>query len=108
MAKKEAEARQPVQLRLPMSVFEYMDKRYRKGGGTVQLQALAAIVAYECVSDRSREEVMEWATRISKDVDAWPELLDLVKKRRVEAPEQQSLLGNLPVPVSSGSKRRLA
>lgn len=108
MAKKRTEPTHPVQLRLPKSVFEYLDKRYRKGGATIQLQALAAIVAYECVSDRSREEVMEWATRIGEDVAAWPEFLEIGKKRRAEAQEQQSLLGSLPVSVSSGSKRRLA
>ena len=108
MAKKPTEPRQPVQLRLPKSVFERLYRRFRRGGGTVQLQTLAAIVTYECVSDRSREEVMEWATRIAKDVDALPELLEFVKKRRAETQDEQSLLGSLPAPVSSGSKRRLA
>jgi len=108
MAKKRTEPTHPLQLRIPQSVFDYLEKKYRRGGATMQLQALAGIVAYECLSQQNQQDIMQWATRIAEDAGGWAALLETVKRMQAEAREQQILLGNPASGGSSAAKRRLA
>ncbi len=81
MEKITKEPTKPLQLRLPSSVFDRLEQRYRASGVDKQLQALAGIIAIESLDLARRNEAINFATRISLGEISMDEVVDLYQMK---------------------------